>query len=63
MIKKDSIKTFSYNGYTLDLFIDIANDYKYAITVFTIEEGTFSFTALRTYTRPLICLICIQRTY
>jgi hypothetical protein len=37
----DSIKTFSYNGYTLDLFMDISNNYKYGITVFTEQDGTF----------------------
>ena len=37
----NTIKTFSYNGYTLDLFIDNSNIfYDYAITIFSMEKGT-----------------------
>ena len=36
-----TIKTFSYNGYTLDLFTDNSNIfYNYAITIFSMEKGT-----------------------
>ena len=40
-MKTNTIKTFSYNGYTIDLFIDNSSIfYNYAITIFSMEKGT-----------------------
>jgi hypothetical protein len=41
MTNTNTIKSFTYNGYTIDLFINTASIFwDYAITIFSPENGT-----------------------